>query len=417
MEDIKLKTMPVAELMPADYNPRTIDADALEGLGHSIDRFGLVEPIIWNKQTGRVVGGHQRLKVLLARGIEATQVIEVDLNESEERALNITLNNQEIQGEWDIDSLREMIEGLQRDLGDDAILNLRIAELAEEVGLYSGEKQGKTEPDQVPEVPEKPTTKQGDIITLGQHRLICGDSCEPDTLKQLMGKRRADMVFTDPPYNVNYGRKILNDNFKGDEGFQQFLQKALEAMKRYVLGDVYVCMSSSNLHLLHQAFTACGGHWSTFVIWVKDHFTIGRANYQRQYEPILYGWFDQTTHYWSGVRNLGDIYEDEIQVDTDGTPLVRVEACGIESDIWKFPKPRKNKDHPTQKPVDLCKRAIYNSSRKGAGVLDAFAGSGSTMIACEQIRRKCYMAELDPRYCDVIVRRWEEFTGKKAKRG
>lgn len=224
------------------------------------------------------------------------------------------------------------------------------------------------------------------------------------------------MVFTDPPYNVDYGncRKIKNDKFNDEKDFEQFLSDVFAAARPHVLGDVYVCMSSSMLHVLYNAFKKNGGHWSTFIIWVKNTFTIGRSNYQRQYEPILYGWFDGTSHYWSGVRNLGDVYEHDIMFDGDGVPLIRVEQGGVESDIWPFPKPTKSPLHPKTKPVGLCQRAISNSCKRNNTVLDLFGGSGSTLIACEKTFRRCRMCELDPHYCDVIVKRWEDYTGRKA---
>lgn len=181
-------------------------------------------------------------------------------------------------------------------------------------------------------------------------------------------------------------------------------------------GDVYICMSSSELHTLQAAFAACGGHFSTFIIWVKNQFTIGRSNYQRQYEPILYGWFEGTSHYWSGVRNLGDVYGiQNIKRDDDGTPLIRVESCAIDNDIWEFKKPTINKEHPTMKPIGLAARALRNSSRPGDLVLDSFGGSGTTLMAAEQTGREACLMELDPKYCDVIVKRWENYTGRKAE--
>jgi len=242
----------------------------------------------------------------------------------------------------------------------------------------------------------------------------------------------ASMVFTDPPYNVNYGatmkdklrnkvspqnggRKILNDHFKTNKEFYVFLRAAIAAFKPYVSGDVYVCMSSGELHTLQRAFMDCGGHWSDFIIWVKNTFTLGRANYQRQYEPILYGWFEKSSHYWSGARNLRDVVGlEKLQYDFDGVPLVRVEPGGIEGDTWEYPKPAKSPEHPTMKPVALCARAVQNSSKRNDVVLDTFGGSGSTGIACEQTGRYFRIAEEDPRYCDVTVTRWENFTGEKA---
>jgi DNA modification methylase len=197
----------------------------------------------------------------------------------------------------------------------------------------------------------------------------------------------ADMVFTDPPYNVNYGgknRKIANDNL-GSE-FEKFLYDTCVNMLAVAKGAVYICMSSSELHTLEKAFREAGGHWSTFVIWAKNTFTLGRSDYQRQYEPILYGWKEGTGHFWCGARDQGD--------------------------VWFIKKPFKNDFHPTCKPVELVDRALHNSSKPGDVVLDPFAGSGTTLIACERTGRIARLIELDPHYCDVVIQRYTDFTGE-----
>jgi DNA modification methylase len=214
----------------------------------------------------------------------------------------------------------------------------------------------------------------------------------------------ADMVFTDPPYNVDYGntakdkirvkggkkagRTIMNDNL--GEGFEQFLYDACVNFLLVCKGAVYVCMSSSELDTLQLAFRKAGGKWSTFVIWAKNTFTLGRSDYQRQYEPILYGWKEGAEHFWCGARDQGD--------------------------VWFFNKPQKNDLHPTMKPVELVERAVRNSSKTRDIILDPFGGSGSTLIACEKSGRQARLIELDPRYVDVIVKRWQDFTGKTATR-
>ena len=214
-----------------------------------------------------------------------------------------------------------------------------------------------------------------------------------------MSGSKAAMTFTDPPYNVNYGEtmkdklrknsnKILNDNL--GEVFEPFLEKACKNMLEFTDGAVYICMSSSELHTLQKAFIAAGGHWSTFIIWAKNTFTIGRSDYQRQYEPILYGWREGVNHYWCRDRDQGD--------------------------VWQVDKPSSSPLHPTMKPLALIERAIQNSSQAGDKVLDTFLGSGSTLIACERTGRICYGMELEPLYVDVAVMRWESFTGEKAKR-
>ena len=372
---------------------------------------------------------YERLKVLLDLGFEAAEVSIIDLPIEKESALRIALNNHA--GEWDMPLLKDMIIELEACDIDIELTGFSRAEIEKLLGR--GVVEDDFDAEKEAEKIEAPISRRGDIYQLGRHRLMCGDSTVAADMDRLMDGNRADMVFTDPPYNVNYGatmkdkmrtkvskenagRKILNDHFKTNEGFYVFLRDAIAAFRPYVKGDVYVCMSSSELHTLQRAFGDCGGHFSTFIIWVKNHFTIGRANYQRQYEPILYGWFEGSSHYWSGVRNLGDVYgRNQVTMDGDGVPLVRVEACGIESDIWDFAKPVKSKEHPTMKPIALCARAIRNSSQPGEKVLDAFSGSGSTLIASEQTDRACYAMELSEVYCDVDVKRWEQFTGKRAE--
>jgi DNA modification methylase len=254
---------------------------------------------------------------------------------------------------------------------------------------------------------------------------MCGDSANHEQIEKLMDGKKASMVFTDPPYNVNYGatmkdklrhkvssenagRKILNDHFETKQEFYQFLYNSISGIRPFVIGDLYICMSSSELDTLQRAFRDCGGHFSTFIIWVKNSFTIGRSNYQRQYEPILYGWFDKSSHFWSGIRNLSDVIRsDDYKIDEDG--VVWLKAEGIPTDIWDVPRPVKSKDHPTMKPIKLCSRGIVNSSKRDDIVLDIFGGSGSTLIACEQTKRICYMSELDPKYVDVIRRRYWKF--------
>jgi DNA modification methylase len=428
---MEIKTMNIAELMPAPYHPRKKQSPAdpvYKKLKRSILEFGYVDPIIWNRRTGNIVGGHQRGQVLLDLGITSENVSIVDLSEEKEKVLNIALNK--ISGEWDLPRLKDLIIEIETYDVDIELTGFDEAEIEKLLGrdVTEDDFDAEAEADKI----KIPVTRRGDIYQLGRHRLRCGDSIIPADMEKLMNGRKAGMVFTDPPYNVNYGatmkdkmrkrvskenagRTILNDNFETKEDFYQFLYSAISAIRPHVAGDVYICMSSSELHTLQRAFSDCGGHFSTFIIWIKNHFTIGRANYQRQYEPILYGWFEGTSHYWSGVRNLGDIYgRHKIILDSDGVPLVRAEACGIESDIWEFPKPVKSKDHPTMKPIGLCARSIRNSSPPGALVADAFGGSGSTLMAAEQTGRECYVMELSEIFCDVIIKRWETFTGQKA---
>ena len=423
--------MKISDLQLAPYNPRkdlTPGDREYEDIKRSICEFGYVDPIIWNERIGNVVSGNQRLKVLRDLNVKDTEVSVVDFPLEKEKLLNLALNK--ISGEWDKLKLKELIAELETYPVDVTLTGFNDVEIEAllDAEIKEDNFDGAAEYEKI----ITPVTKLGDIYQLGRHRLMCGDSTSIDAIHILMSGCKADMVFTDPPYNVNYGatmkdktrrasnanagRKILNDHFQKKEDFYNFLHAAIAAFKPFVSGDVYICMSSSELHTLQGAFADNGGHFSTFIIWVKNQFTIGRANYQRQYEPILYGWFEGTSHYWSGVRNLGDIYGvKDIKRDDDGTPLIRVEACGIEADMWEFNKPTVSKEHPTMKPIGLVARALKNSSKPGEVVLDSFGGSGTTLMAAEQTNRTAYLMELDPKYCDVEVKRWELFTGKAAE--
>ena len=321
------------------------------------------------------------------------------LSQTQRRALVIADNRIAENAGWDDAMLRIELEALQLDGFDLDITGFDADALAELIAGDEPDNEGQTDEDAVPEVSETPISRPGDVWIMGQHRLLCGDSTLAESYDQLMQGDLADMVFTDPPYNVNYAnsakdkmrgkdRAILNDNL-GD-GFYDFLLAALTPTVRHCRGGIYVAMSSSELDVLQAAFRAAGGKWSTFIIWAKNTFTLGRADYQRQYEPILYGWPEGATRHWCGDRDQGD--------------------------VWNIKKPQKNDLHPTMKPVELVERAIRNSSRPGNVVLDPFGGSGTTLIAAEKSGRIARLIELDPKYVDVIVRRWEEFTGKQATR-
>jgi len=293
--------------------------------------------------------------------------------------------------------LRVELEALREDEFNLDLLGFEDAEIEALLAEHEGESAGLTDEDAVPEAQEAAVTVPGDVWVLGEHRLLCGDSTRIDAVEKVLAGSLADMTWSDLPYNVNYGvtmkdklrkkhRRIANDNL--GSAFGPFLRDACTNILAVTKGAVYICMSSSELHTLHKAFTEAGGHWSTFLIWAKNTFTMGRADYQRQYEPILYGWKEGSQHYWCGARDQGD--------------------------VWFVKKPAKNELHPTQKPVELIERAIRNSSKSRDTVLDPFAGAGSTLIACEKTGRQARLIELDPKYCDVIIRRFEDLSGKRA---
>lgn len=380
-----------ADLLPADYNPRKDlkpgDAEYDEKLKRSIEQFGYVEPVIWNKTTGRVVGGHQRLKVLMDMGMTKVDCVVVEMDEDKEKALNIALNK--ISGDWDKDKLALLIADLQ---GADFDVSLTGFEPAEIDDLFKDTlKDGVKDDDfDVGAELEKPTmTKHGDIWTLGRHRLICGDSTKAETYDLLMGSTKANLVITDPPYNVNYegsAGKIKNDNM-ADDTFYNFLLDAYTQMHSAMADDasIYVFHADTEGLNFRKAFADAGFYLSGCCIWKKQSLVLGRSPYQWQHEPCLYGWKKNGKHQWYTGRK--------------------------ETTIWEFDKPKKNGDHPTMKPIPLLAYPIMNSSMSNSVVLDPFGGSGSTLIACEQTDRICYTVELDEKFCDVIVKRYIEQVG------
>ena len=384
----------VKELLPADYNPRKDlkpGDPEYEKLKRSIEQFGYVEPVIWNEQTGRVVGGHQRLKVLTDMGITEVDVVVVSLSEDKEKALNIALNK--ISGAWDNEKLALVIADLQ---GTDFDVSLTGFDPEELDDLFRDDvKNGVKEDDfDVDAELEKPCfSKAGDLWLLGDHRLFCGDSTKPDTFDLLMNGKKANLVVTDPPYNVNYegsAGKIKNDSMAEDQ-FEQFLLDAYLQMEAAMADDasIYVFHSDSHGLAFRKAFDAAGFYLSGCCIWKKQSLVLGRSPYQWQHEPVLFGWKKKGKHQWYTGRK--------------------------ESTIWEFDKPKKNGDHPTMKPVALMSYPIMNSTMTGCLVLDPFGGSGSTLIACEQTGRVCYTVELDEKFCDVIVNRYRDQVGNAEK--
>ena len=379
-----------AELLPADYNPRKDlkpgDAE-YEKLKRSIEQFGYVEPVIWNKTTGRVVGGHQRLKVLMDMGITEVECVVVEMAEDKEKALNIALNK--ISGDWDKDKLALLIADLQ---GADFDVSLTGFDPAEIDDLFKDSLKDGVKEDafDVDAELQKPTfSKAGDIWQLGRHRLICGDSTKPETYELLMAGVKANLVITDPPYNVNYegsAGKIKNDNM-ADEAFYNFLLAAYQQMHATMADDasIYVFHADTEGLNFRRAFADAGFYLSGCCIWKKQSLVLGRSPYQWQHEPCLYGWKKNGKHQWYTGRK--------------------------ETTIWEFDKPKKNGDHPTMKPIPLLAYPIMNSTMSNSVVLDPFGGSGSTLIACEQTDRICYTVELDEKFCDVIVKRYIEQVG------
>lgn len=396
----RIEHWPIDKLLPYVRNARQHSDEQIAQIAASIAEFGFVNPILTGAD-GVLVAGHGRLAAARKLGLPTVPVVVLDhLTPTQRRALVLADNRLAELATWDDALLRIELEALQDDGFDLDLTGFDADALAELLADEEPQIEGRTEDDAIPEMPEEPVSRSGDVWRLGPHRLVCGDATTAEAYARLFPDgERADMVFTDPPYNVNYAnsakdklrgkhRPILNDAL--GEGFYDFLYDALALIMAHTRGAIYVAMSSSELDTLQAAFRAAGGHWSTFIIWAKNTFTLGRSDYQRQYEPILYGWPEGATRHWCGDRDQGD--------------------------VWQIKKPQKNDLHPTMKPVELVERAIRNSSRPGDVVLDPFGGSGTTLIAAEKAGRVARLIELDPKYADVIVRRWQDWTGQQATR-
>ena len=392
---MQIEKLKIEQLIPADYNPRK---DLKPGdpeydkLKRSIEQFGYVEPLIWNKVTGRVVGGHQRLKVLIDMGITEVECVVVELPEDKEKALNIALNK--ISGEWDKDKLALVIADIQGTHFDVSFTGFDPSEIDD---LFAGTEKGEAHDDDFDTeaaIKERPFVEPGDVWTLGRHRLICGDSTNAETFAVLMDGKQANLCVTDPPYNCDYeggtGMKILNDKMPAEK-FKALLLAAFTNIFNSLTdgGSFYAFHSDAEKVNFYEAAVEAGFHYSTTCIWVKNSLVIGRMDYQMRHEPVLYAFKDTAKHRW---------YSDRKQTT-----------------IWEFDRPTKSKLHPTMKPIPLIAYPIQNSSAPNGIVLDPFGGSGSTLIACEQTNRICFTSELDPIYATVIIKRFLAERGGKSE--
>jgi DNA modification methylase len=450
-------------------NPRQISKHDFDSLVASIREFGDLSGIVFNRASGQLVGGHQRINAFrqlggqpvieerfdqpnsvgttarghVLLGDEKYTYREVDwpLDTEDENGVrfsgkelsaNVAANR--IQGEFELDLLAEVNYMLT--LSEDAANLQRLTGQTEDEISKLLDRVGVSETKEDADVPEldvatPPVSQPGQVFQLGGHRLMCGDSTDQGHVGTLMAGKRAAMVFTDPPYNVAYtgggGKKregILNDKMSGD-AFEDFLTEVCNRLLEVTDGAIYICMSPKEYGRLQRVFQECGGYWASSVVWAKNTFTLSGSDYQHQYEPILYGWPQGVTnHYYSGRRDLADVWSDVaaykanfdgqyttikiggITFKLDGEVTGQIQYNKSETDIWKYDKPTKSVEHPTMKPVELCAKAILNSSLRDQIVLDLFGGSGSTLIAAEMNGRTCHMMELDPRYCDVIRKRY-----------
>ena len=389
MKTAKLAVLPIKDLNPAEYNPRKKlkpGDKEYEKIKSSIVEFGFADPVVVNSDM-TIIGGHQRVTVAASLGYTEVPCAIVDVDKTQEKALNIALNK--ITGEWNQELLADLIEDLQNSNFDVGTTGFEPPEIEQ---LFSKVHDKKIEEDDFDVEAElkKPTVAQmGDVWILGKHRVICGDSILPETYNVLMEGKKANLVLTDPPYNVNVEEtagKIKNDNM-ADEDFYKFLFAAFVNMEQNMEADasIYIFHADTEGLNFRKAFVNAGFKLSGCCIWKKNALVLGRSPYQWIHEPCLFGWKKGGKHLW---------YSDRKQTT-----------------IWEYDRPKASKDHPTMKPIALMAYPIQNSSMMGCLVLDPFLGSGSTLIACEQTGRICYGVELDEKFVDVIVNRYIEMKG------
>lgn len=381
------KLVSVNKLVPYQNNARTHSPEQINKLRSSLREFGFINPIIIDRDYG-IIAGHGRLLAAKEEGMTEVPCVFADhLTEAQKKAYIIADNRMALDAGWDEELLRVEIEALQADAFDLALTGFDEKELSK---LFDDGNETEDDDFDVGEELKKPVfSRAGDVWTLGRHRLVCGDSTKAETYEALMQGKKANLVVTDPPYNVNYegtAGKIQNDNM-ASEKFFDFLFDAFSNMEKVMADDasIYVFHADTEGLNFRKAFDAAGFYLSGCCIWKKPSLVLGRSPYQWIHEPCLFGWKKSGKHQW---------YSDRKQTT-----------------VWEFEKTKKNTDHPTMKPIPLLSYPIANSSMSNTLVLDPFGGSGSTLIACEQMDRSCYTIELDEKYCDVIVRRYVEFKG------
>ena len=396
MDKLKIEYVDINNIKPYKKNPRK-NEEAIPYVMESIKQFGFKNPVILDKDNV-IVAGHTRIESAKRLGItEIPCIYADDLTDEQIRAFRLADNKVGEIAEWDIDLL---------DTELDDILNIDMSDFGFDLDLEDEEEKEIIE-DEVPEVPEEPKAKLGDIYQLGNHRLMCGDSTKEEDVSKLMNGVKAQMTFSDAPYNISFKGSMSNTTVNGvmvkhkganqrhdaidndcmtKEEFYDFMCRTLLNIKEYVKGAWYLSFASNNLEELLNPLRDNDMNWKSIIIWMKNQATLSMKDYKSRYEPIVYGRFDDTFY--------GETAKEE--------------------DIWEYQRTLKNDLHPTMKPIPLICNMLKMSSKENDDVLDLFGGSGSTLIACEQLNRKCYMMELDPHYIDVIIQRWENFTGEKA---
>jgi site-specific DNA-methyltransferase (adenine-specific) len=392
MTTLEITYKAIKDLIPYVNNSRTHSDEQVTQVASSIKEFGFTNPILLDGESG-IIAGHGRLLAAKKLGMEQVPTIELShLTDAQKKAYVIADNKLALNAGWDNEILALELKDLA-DLGYDLGLTGFDPDEIEALNPIKVN-EGLTDDDEVPEPPPEPITKPGDIYKLGKHRLMCGDSCSTNDMEKLCDGQMVDMWLTDPPYNVAYeggtGLTIKNDDM-GDEQFRQFLRDACVTADIVMKSGAvfYIWYADVETYNFTGAVKDAGWKMSQILIWKKSSLIMGRKDYHFIHEPCLYGWKEGAAHLWASDRKQTTIFE--------------------------FDKPKKNGEHPTMKPVALFEYQMLNNTKGGDIVLDSFGGSGTTMIAAEKNGRTAYLMELDPKYCDVIVRRWEDFTGKKAE--
>nr|DAL39096.1 MAG TPA_asm: adenine specific DNA methyltransferase [Caudoviricetes sp.] len=390
MDTVKLEQVPIDKLVPYARNARTHSKEQIAQLRASLREFGFVSPAVIDSKYNILVG-HGRVQAAREEGYKTVPcVFAENLTDAQKRAYILADNQLALNAGWDEEMLSVELSDLKDESFDLSLLGFDDKDLEK---LMAGPDDSGAEDDDfdLSAALEKASfVEKGDLWTVGKHRLLCGDATSPEDVERLMGGKTANLILTDPPYGVSFkasdGLTIENDSLKGDD-FYKFLLSAFTNMAAHLEkgGAAYVFHADTEGLNFRKAFIDAGFHLAGVCIWVKNSLVLGRSDYQWQHEPILYGFLQNGKHPW---------YSDRKQTT-----------------IWNFNKPKRNKDHPTSKPLDLLSYPIKNSSQENAIVLDTFGGSGSTMMACEQMNRICYMSELDPKYASVILRRYVEDTG------
>lgn len=440
---VELRDVEIAKLKPYERNAKQHPDEQVEKIGRSIQELGFISPCLIDQEYN-VIAGHGRILAAKKIGWETVPCIFVEGLTEEERKAYILADNRLTEiGEWDMDMVQEELAALA-DANFDISLTGFDPDLRFDDSMAQIDEDGWTAEEE--KAAEEPKSRIGDIYQLGNHRLMCGDSTDPDMVKALMNGTKADLMVTDPPYNLGMGVDgagtagetnthimqnkyqedgafLINDNLEEKE-FIEFLRKAMDNAKNVLRdgGAFYIWYAPSKTDMTFCGVKQAGLEVKQILIWVKSHFTLGRQDYQWQHEPCLYGWKEGAGHYFLDSRKQSTVIEDQVpdfssMKKAEMEKLLReIYAEEIETDILREAKPAASDLHPTMKPVKLIARQIRNSSQPGENVLDLFGGSGTTLIACEQMDRKCFMMEYDPHYADVIVDRWEKMTGKTAER-